>query len=160
MDSRLNTLRKIKRLTLIFIILLAVVGFSVFPIVQILEALNPFLASNFPQSPLTLFFNSVANALAYDQTHYPFMLYGLDWLGYAHLMIALVFIGPLRDPVKNIWVIEFGILACLLTLPAIFIFGYKNQIPLWWSFIDCTFGVIGAILLNYIRNLTLRISAA
>ena len=33
------------------------------------------------------------------------------------LVIAIVFIGPLRDPVKNVWVVEFGMIACALVVP-------------------------------------------
>jgi hypothetical protein len=154
----LNIQKKIKLLILTFIVSLVAIGISVFPVTSILDNLIPFLTSNYPDSRLTNFLQAISEALNYNHEHYPFMLYTLDWLGYAHLMIALVFIGPLRDPVKNIWVIEFGILACLLTIPAIFIFGYKNQMPLWWSFIDCSFGIIGAMLLFYIKYLINKIT--
>lgn len=40
--------------------------------------------------------------------NYPFLAYGTDWLAFAHLVIAIAFWGPLKDPVKNIWVVEFG----------------------------------------------------
>jgi hypothetical protein len=155
----MNTLQKVKLLILVFIISLVGVGISVFPITTILDVLNPYLSSNYPESTLTHFLLSITNALNYNNQHYPFMLYTLDWLAYAHIMIALVFIGPLREPVKNIWVIEFGILACLLTLPAIFVFGYKSQIPLWWSCIDCSFGLIGALLLIYTKQLVKKLDS-
>src|SRR5580700_8440753 len=45
---------------------------------------------------------------------YPFMAYGYDWLAFAHLVIAVAFIGPLLDPVRNIWVIQFGMIACAM----------------------------------------------
>jgi hypothetical protein len=32
-------------------------------------------------------------------------------------VIAIAFIGPWRDTVKNIWVIEFGMIACVLVVP-------------------------------------------
>ena len=76
---------------------------------------------------------------------YPFLLYGYDWLAFAHFILAILFIGPYRDPVKNIWVIEFGLIACILIFPLAFIAGYFRGIPLGWRLIDCSFGFFGFI---------------
>jgi hypothetical protein len=73
------------------------------------------------------------------------MLYGTDWLAFGHFVIAIAFIGPMRDPVRNIWVIHFGIIACLLIIPYAFIFGAIRGIPIWWRLIDCSFGIFGVI---------------
>lgn len=74
---------------------------------------------------------------------YPFLAYGTDWLAFAHVVIAVAFIGPIRDPVRNVWVIEFGMIACLLLIPMAIIFGPLRGIPFGWSLIDMSFGVIG-----------------
>jgi len=76
---------------------------------------------------------------------YPFMAYGYDWLAFAHLVIAVAFIGPWRDPVRNSWIIEFGMIACVGVFPLAFIAGPVRGIPLYWRLIDCSFGVIGLI---------------
>jgi len=76
-------------------------------------------------------------------TNYPFLFYGYDWLAFAHFVLAILFIGPLKDPVKNIWVIEFGIIACLLIIPFALIAGSLRGIPFWWRMVDCSFGIIG-----------------
>ncbi|SFM88414.1 hypothetical protein SAMN05428949_1167 [Chitinophaga sp. YR627] len=76
---------------------------------------------------------------------YPYLAYGYDWLAFAHIVIAIAFIGPLKDPVKNIWVIEFGCIACVAVIPLALIAGYIRQIPVFWCVIDCSFGVIGII---------------
>jgi hypothetical protein len=60
---------------------------------------------------------------------YPFLQYGTDWLAFAHIGFAVAFIGPLRDPVRNVWVIEFGMLACVLIVPTALILGGMRQIP-------------------------------
>ena len=60
-------------------------------------------------------------------------------------MIAIVFIGPLRDPVKNIWVIDFGMIACVLVVPFAMLMGSVRQIPPGWRLIDCSFGALGFI---------------
>ena len=61
------------------------------------------------------------------------------------VILAILFIGPFKDPVKNIWVIEFGLIACVLVLPLAFIAGYCRGIPIGWQLTDCSFGVFGSI---------------
>ena len=80
--------------------------------------------------------------------NYPFIAYGYDWLAFAHFVLAILFIGPLRDPVRNKWIIEFGIIACILIIPFAFIAGHFRGIPFWWRLIDCSFGIIGIIPLS------------
>jgi hypothetical protein len=73
------------------------------------------------------------------------MFYGTDWLAFAHIVIAIAFIGPLRDPVKNVWVVQFGMIACVLVIPTALICGQIRGVPFYWRLIDCSFGVIGII---------------
>jgi hypothetical protein len=82
----------------------------------------------------------------------PFLAYGYDWLAFAHFVLAILFIGPLRDPVKNTWVIEFGMIACALVIPFALVAGYMRGLPLWWRLVDCSFGVIGFIPLLIVRR--------
>jgi hypothetical protein len=70
-------------------------------------------------------------------------------LAFAHLVIAIAFIGPMRDPIKNIWVIEFGMISCILIIPLAIIAGSIRQIPWYWQAIDCSFGVFGIIPLYW-----------
>jgi hypothetical protein len=142
-------LQKARWSLIVFTVCLLAVGLSVFPLDAILSRLLPWSQHYFPQAVLTSFLSEIAAAYYYNREHYPFMLYTLDWLGYAHLMIALVFIGPIRDPHRNVWVIEFGQMACLLTLPAIWLFGWLHQLPWQWSLLDCSFGLIGYAVLRY-----------
>jgi hypothetical protein len=67
-------------------------------------------------------------------------------------VIAIAFLGPLKDPVKNIWVIEFGIIACVAVFPLAFIAGSVRGIPLYWQFIDCSFGIFGGMILWACRS--------
>ena len=90
---------------------------------------------------------------------YPFIAYGTDWLAFAHLVIAVAFWGPLRDPVKNIWVIEFGMIACVLVIPLAMICGPIRGIPFYWRLMDCSFGVFGIIPLWLAHSDTRRIIA-
>ena len=83
---------------------------------------------------------------------FPLLAYGTDWLAFAHIVIAVAFVGPLRDPIRNIWVVEFGMIACMLILPWALIFGVVRSIPMFWTFIDMSFGILGIIPLWLVRR--------
>src|ERR1051325_3239680 len=57
------------------------------------------------------------------------MLYGTDWLAFAHIIIALFFIPVYINPVKYKINIKIGIAACLLVFPLAFICGPIRGIP-------------------------------
>jgi hypothetical protein len=97
-------------------------------------------------------FMVVLNAVRQTRIFYPFLMYGYDWLAFAHFVIAVGFIGPFKNPVKNIWVIEFGMIACIMVIPFALIFSAIRGLPFWWSLIDCSFGVIGILPLWYCRQ--------
>jgi hypothetical protein len=88
---------------------------------------------------------------------YPLLAYGTDWMAFAHIVIAAAFIGPLRDPVGNIWIIEFGMIACALIIPWALIFGVVRDIPFFWTLIDISFGVFGILPLWMVRTDILRL---
>lgn len=100
---------------------------------------------------------NVRDALVETNAKYPFIAYGTDWLAFAHFVIAIAFIGPWRDPVKNVWVIEFGMIACALVVPFALVMGKVREIPLGWRLIDCSFGVFGMIPLWLCRRLIKKI---
>jgi hypothetical protein len=88
---------------------------------------------------------TVREGLRETYARYPFVAYGTDWLAFAHLVLAVLFVGPWRDPVKNRWVIEFGLFACAAVIPLALICGPLRGIPVYWRLIDCSFGVVGAV---------------
>jgi len=89
--------------------------------------------------------DQVDEGLRATNERYPFVAYGTDWLAFAHLVIAAAFIGPFIDPVRNKWVITFGLIACAGVVPLALIAGPIRGIPLGWRLIDCSFGVVGSI---------------
>lgn len=103
--------------------------------------------------------HGVAEALADTDARYPFLAYGTDWLAFAHLVIAVAFIGPWRDPVRNAWVIDFGLIACAMVIPLALICGPLRGIPLVWRLLDCSFVVLGAIPLLIVRRLVRQLAA-
>ncbi|MGI4828667.1 MAG: hypothetical protein ACRYFU_10835 [Janthinobacterium lividum] len=101
---------------------------------------------------LSTWIERVFQALQDTNARYPFLAYGTDWLAFAHLVIAVVFIGPYLDPVRNKWVVTFGLIACAAVVPLALIAGAVRGIPLPWRFVDCSFGVIGCIPLLRCRQ--------
>jgi hypothetical protein len=68
-----------------------------------------------------------------------FVLYIADWLAYAHLVLTALFLMAMKDPVRNILVVRFGILCCL-TVPILAVTCIPQRgIPLFWIFIDSSF---------------------
>jgi len=140
--------RRIKICIWIIIVGLAVSGLTAFPLETELGILHQHLAVS---NPFYNWINTIYNALKITNHQFPYISYGTDWLAFAHLVIAIAFIGPLKDPVKNIWVIEFGIIACILIVPLAFIAGSIRDIPIYWRLIDCSFGIIGFVPLYYCK---------
>jgi hypothetical protein len=65
----------------------------------------------------------VHHTLADTNAHYPFLAYGTDWLAFAHLVLAVLFIGPYLDPIRNKWIITFGLVACAGVIPLALVAG-------------------------------------
>jgi len=99
----------------------------------------------------------VREGLLETNARHPFMAYGTDWLAFGHIVIAISFIGALRDPVRNRWLFDFGLIACVLVVPWALIFGSLRGIPFYWRLIDCSFGVFGAIPLWLARQWTTQL---
>jgi len=135
-------LRLIRTLLLFFMIILFLSGATAIPIAPELSFLLRFVPSG---SSLEWWLRRVLSGYRDVQEQTPFLLYGYDWLAFAHFILAILFIGPYRDPVRNIWVVEFGLIACVLILPLAFIAGYFRGIPFGWQLIDCSFGILGFI---------------
>jgi hypothetical protein len=159
MSNREESLRRrIRVLTRIFIIGLLVSGATAIPLGAELNLLvRMFPATNAPGGGASGFAGwilRVRNAVQDTNAHYPFLAYGTDWLAFGHFVIAVAFIGALRDPVRNVWLFTFGLIACAMIIPYAFIFGAVRGIPLGWRLIDCSFGVFGIIPVWYCRRWT------
>lgn len=146
----------------LFIAGLVLSGLTAFPLERETAALNRiFHVAPTPsaggESALQSWLRRVHEGIAVTNRDYPFMAYGTDWLGFGHLVIAMAFIGPLLDPVRNKWVLHFGLIACAGVIPLAFIAGPIRGIPFYWRSIDSCFGIFGAIplllCLHYVRRL-------
>lgn len=145
--------KQIRVLLILFITGLVLSGITAFPIETELQIAHEAINKSPSENKLMLWLDKVYAGVHETNQKYPFISYGTDWLAFAHFMIAVAFIGPLRDPVKNIWVIQFGIIACLAVFPLALLQGPLRSIPWFWQMIDCSFGFFGgAILLICLRK--------
>lgn len=150
-------IRRIRIWLAIFIAALLVSGITAFPLQTELGLLDSFLHADSiepiaEQAHLLQWVDRVHDGLRATNDHYPFLAYGTDWLAFAHLVIAVLFIGPFVDPVRNKWVITFGLIACAGVLPLALIAGPLRGIPRPWRLVDCSFGVFGSIPLLACRR--------
>ncbi|MDH5507971.1 MAG: hypothetical protein OEZ02_12190, partial [Anaerolineae bacterium] len=127
----MDTKKLQKKITIwlwIFVAGLVISGLTAIPLRWEANLLDQIFSS--PSSPLAGKFPGLASFIGFVREglyatfgNYPFMAYGTDWLAFAHIVIAIGFLGPIKDPVKNIWVVELGMIACVLIIPWTLIFG-------------------------------------
>ncbi len=156
-------LRRIRFITLFFIIALVVSGLTAIPLEWELgllakmfgaSHLNPAQAT----SGMVEWILKVRESLQQTNAKFPFLAYGTDWLAFGHISIAIAFIGAWRDPVRNIWLFDFGMIACVLIIPWAFVFGALRGIPIYWRLIDCSFGIFGIIPLWLCKKDALKLA--
>jgi hypothetical protein len=154
--------KQVRRLLWFFIAALVLSGVTAFPLrweITILQRLfgpGTFVESLWPA--MAEWISLVHLGITETYRRYPFMAYGTDWLAFAHIVIAIAFWGPIKDPVKNIWVVECGMIACVLVIPLAMIWGPIRGIPFFWRLIDSSFGVVGIIPLWAAHNDIRRIA--
>jgi len=146
----MNHLRRIRICIAIVIAGLVLSGVTAFPLESelhwLVSALQNSILRNAVQSiHLLPWLERVESALGDTHVRYPFLAYGTDWLAFAHLVIAIAFIGPYIDPVRNKWIITFGLTACAGVIPLALIAGQVRGIPIGWRLIDCSFGIFGSV---------------
>lgn len=150
-------LRRIRILIALFVTGLVISGATAIPLPSELSWLlgkmgYPEGVAPMGHSGLAYWLLTVRGALVETDTRYPFLPYGTDWLAFGHFVVAIAFYGPYKDPVRNIWVIDFSRFACVLIIPYALIFGEIRHIPLDWRFVDCLFGIAGYPVLAVCRK--------
>ena len=153
MNREVSLRRKIKVLTWFFIIGLVLSGATAIPLnTEVDWLVNWTGARQLVETPASinaptwaLWLVKTQNSLREVTEKSPFLFYSTDWLAFGHFVIAVAFVGALRDPVRNRWLFDFGLIACVLVIPYALVFGALRGIPIWWRLIDCSFGIFGFI---------------
>lgn len=149
--SETALLTRIRAWTLFFMAALFVSGLTAIPLRPELNLLVQQFAQDHPPTALGAWLLQIQSAVNDVSDRWPFLALGTDWLAFGHIVIGLGFIGLLRDPIRNEWLVTWGMLACLLVLPWAWSFGWAREIPWGWRLIDCSFGVFGLVPLLLIR---------
>ena len=149
--------RRIKFFIWFFIIGLVLSGATALPLRWELDLLTNWFGltgqtSATATSELGRWLLTAREALLEVDAKHPLLFYGTDWLAFGHFVIAISFVGALRDPVRNRWLFDFGLIACVLVIPFALMFGALRGIPFWWRLIDCSFGVFGFVPLWFCRK--------
>jgi len=91
--------------------------------------------------PLTQLLQEIRHDMRILDEKNSFVLYIADWLAFAHLVLAALFLMALKDPIRNVLVVRFGIL-CSLSVPILAITCIPMRgIPLFWILIDSSFAL-------------------
>lgn len=167
MDNQLKKkqlLLKIRLLVLFFIVALIGSGLTAFPLETELEIICRILGVSTEQpagsyTGLQGWMAWIYEGVIHTKANYPFLLYGTDWLAFAHIMIAVAFIGLYRQPIRNQWIIYWAMIMCASVIPAAFICGAIRHIPFYWQLIDCSFGIFGFIPLYILHRLVKKLEA-
>ncbi|MFK0220710.1 hypothetical protein ACIQWN_21265 [Streptomyces vinaceus] len=149
MSERSALQRRIRAWLVLFIVCLVLSGLTAFPLVSEIHRANSLVSHEW--------LRRVGDGLDRAAADYPFLLYGTDWLAFAHLVIAVFFYGVHREPVRNVWIVEAGMIACAGVIPLALICGPIRGIPFGWSLIDMSFGVFGVIPLMVLRRMIKRL---
>ena len=141
---------QIRVLTILFITVLVISGITAFPVCTELKLM---IDSNFfpNDSVWQQWLNRVLVGVKNTNEAYPFIFYGFDWLAFAHLIIAVLFIGVYQHPVRNRWIVQWAMISCIGALPLAFIAGTARGIPIYHILLDCSFGVICLIPLRIMQ---------
>jgi hypothetical protein len=143
-------LSRIRRWISLFMILLVLSGITAFPVQTELHFLMHH--QNFIPDFMLPWLYKISSGIDLMVEQFPYLLYGYDWLAYAHIVIALFFIGVYRNPVQNAWVLRIGMIACAGIFILATVCGQIRGIPFFWTVIDCSFGIFGMIPLLIVQK--------
>ncbi|KKL78938.1 hypothetical protein LCGC14_2019870 [marine sediment metagenome] len=128
----------------VFGLLLA--GITVWPAVGELKlAVRIVWGDGAPTGALHSFVLRAIEGLESVEASYTFLLYAHDWLAFAHIVLAILFAGAIRDPIRNVWIVQCGLIMCALVPVLAAICIPMRGIPLWWFWIDFAFAPAAAL---------------
>ncbi|WP_431951818.1 hypothetical protein [Actinacidiphila sp. bgisy167] len=156
MEDRRSLEQRIRAWLVVFVVGLVLSGVTAFPLAQEVRWVDGW---GLPGA-VGDWMSRVREALDTTDATYPFLFYGTDWLAFAHLVIAVAFYGVWRDPVRNVWVVEWAMIACVGIVPLAAICIPLRGLPLWWMPVDMAFGVFGMVPLLALRRLIKRLESA
>lgn len=141
----MKELTKIRIAIIVFVSLLILSGVTAFPLRTEMDFLVAH-KNSFP-GELPNWIHAVYDAV--KQTP-DVVLYGTDWLAFAHIIISLFFVPVYIDPVRYKANLIVAMTACGAIFLLAFICGPIRGIPFFHQLIDCAFGFIGFFPLYFV----------
>lgn len=139
-SKRPGDLRRAKWMLAIVAFGLFVSGVTVWPAVPELKlAVSLVWGDAEPAGGIHAFVLQAIEGLESMAADHPFMLYAHDWLAFAHIMLAILFAGAIKDPVRNIWIVQCGLIMCALVPVLAGICIPLRGIPFIWFWVDFAF---------------------
>ena len=140
----------------IFIAGLILSGISALPLQWELSVLDHWLGD---RAELGNFVSYTRSGIVETYSRFPFFGYATDWLAFGHFVIAAFFSLPFSNPIKYRGILNVGLVACAGVIVLALICGPIRGIPFFWTLIDCSFGIFGAIPLFYCLRLTAKLDS-
>jgi hypothetical protein len=131
-------MKKVRIMLVVFMSFLILSGITAFPLRTEMDFLMAH-KNMFPNT-LAVWIETIYNAL--KQTP-DVVLYGTDWLAFAHIIIALFFIPVYLDPIRYKANLIVAMIACGSVFILALVCGPLRSIPFFHQLIDCAFGFIG-----------------
>jgi hypothetical protein len=142
----MNKLKRAKIMLGIIAFGLFMSGLTVWPAVPELKmAVRMVWGDGEPTGVLHGFILQAIEGIESVEENYPFMLYAHDWLAFAHIVLAILFAGAIRDPVRNIWIVQCGLIMCALVPVLAGICIPIRGLPLVWFWVDFSFAPAAAL---------------
>jgi len=125
---------------------LVVSGVTIWPAVPELKTIVHIVwGDDEPSGVLHSFILKAIEGIESVDESYSFMLYAHDWLAFAHIVLAILFAGAIRDPVRNIWIVQCGLIMCALVPVLAGTCIPIRGLPLFWFWIDAAFAPAAAL---------------
>ena len=142
----MNDLKRAKWMLGIIVFGLVVSGITVWPAVPELKmAVRIVWGDGESAGVLHNFVLQAIEGLESVEANYPFMLYAHDWLAFAHIVLAILFAGAIRDPVRNVWIVQCGLIMCVLVPVLAGICIPIRGLPMVWFLVDFAFAPAAAL---------------
>ena len=145
-EEEMNNLKRAKLMLGIIVFGLLVSGITVWPAVPELKLVVRIAwGEAVPSGIIHSFVLQSIEGLEAVQADYPFMLYAHDWLAFAHIVLAILFAGAIKDPVRNKWIVQCGLIMCALVPVLAGICIPIRGLPFCWFWIDFAFAPAAAL---------------
>ncbi|MBN1124905.1 MAG: hypothetical protein JXA82_07850 [Sedimentisphaerales bacterium] len=154
-------LYRIRFVLILFAIGLILSGIIFFPLKQQLDLLvrlcGPGTWVETVFSPMAYWIDRMHEATIDVHRDHAFVFYCTDWVAFAMIIVGLAFWGPIRNPVRNRWVIEWGILISVLSVLTVLISAPLRGWPWFWLPFDSSFGILALVPLWLAHHWTCRL---